>query len=116
MDWKKYDLVPTEFATAKEIGLAPATLGAMARRGFVEVLNSTPKQYRKINGKASTIHRLCEENKDDYNEFFSLHRAGEPLNMLCYFSPKGDIVDCWGEIYDLSNIDRVEFNTRRFDV
>ena len=52
MDWEKYEKVPAEFATAREIGLAAATLGAMARRGLVEVKDTTPKQYRK---KASTM-------------------------------------------------------------
>ena len=49
MDWEKYNKVPETFATAREIGLAAATLGAMARRGLVEVKDTSPKQYRKIN-------------------------------------------------------------------
>ena len=51
MDWEKYNKVPEEFATAREIGLAAATLGAMARRGFIEVLNTSPKQYRRIDNR-----------------------------------------------------------------
>ena len=37
MDWEKYNKVTETFATAREIGVAAATLGAMARRGLVEV-------------------------------------------------------------------------------
>ena len=48
MDWEKYNKVPEKFATAREIGLAAATLGAMARRGLVEVKDTSPKQYRKL--------------------------------------------------------------------
>lgn len=56
MDWKKYEQIPEEFATAREIGLAAATLGAMARRGFVEILDTSPKQYRKVNSPSVKIY------------------------------------------------------------
>ena len=51
MDWEKYNKIPEEFATAREIGLAAATLMAMARRGFVEVKEGSPKKYKKSNNK-----------------------------------------------------------------
>jgi hypothetical protein len=45
------DKIPEEFKTAREIGLAAASLGALARRGLVEVLDTTPKQYRRISDR-----------------------------------------------------------------
>lgn len=115
MDWSKYDKIPEEFATAKEIGLAAATLGAMARRGFVEVLDTSPKQYRKINNPAIKIYKLCEENKDDYDTHFTLRKSTEKLGMYC--SIKNDtIVDAWDNPYDLANVNRIEFRTRNFDI
>lgn len=115
MDWEKYEKVPAEFATAREIGLAAATLGAMARRGLVEIKNTTPKQYRKINSSAVKIYSLCEQNKNDFDTYFTLRKSTEKLGMLCSIS-NGTIVDCWGNPYDLTNVNRVEFRTKNFNI
>ena len=115
MDFAKYNQVPTDFATAKEIGLAAATLSAMARRGLVEVLAGKPNKYRRIPNKAVTIYQLLEENKDDFEEFFMLHRKDAPYGVLCYLQ-KGEVVDCWGERMNLSDIDRLETRKRKFDI
>lgn len=115
MDWEKYEQVPTEFATAREIGVAAATLGAMVRRGLVEVKDTTPKQYRKINNPSVKIYSLCEKNKNDFDTYFTLRKSTEKLGMLCSIS-NGTIVDCWGHPYDLSNVNRVEFRTKSFDI
>lgn len=115
MDWTKYNQVPTDWATASAIGLAAATLGAMERRGFVESIATKPKQYRRIVTPAVTIYRLLEENKDDYGEFFTLQKREGKFNgrMLCYVKG-GDVVDCWGNKYDLSDVIYIEFRTRGF--
>ena len=115
MDWDKYITVPKEYKTAREIGLAAATLGAMARRGFVEVLDTSPKQYRRIDNPAAHIFHLCEENEDDYDTFFTLRKTNEPLGMLCSMS-NGIVLDCWGNPYDLANVYIIEFNTRKFNL
>lgn len=115
MDWEKYNKVPKEFATAREIGLAAATLGAMERRGFVESLNCSPKKYRRINNPAINIYHLCEENKDDYDTYFTLHKEGAPYGMLCSIH-EGTIVDCYGHAYDLTNVIRIEFRTKKFNL
>ena len=115
MDWEKYNQVPEDFATAREIGLAAATLGAMARRGLVEVKNTTPKQYRRIATPAIKIYKLCEENKDDYDTYFTLRKPYRPIGMLCFMS-NNTIVDCWGNPYDLTNVCKIEFRTRSFDI
>jgi hypothetical protein len=115
MDWEKYNLVPEEFKTAREIGLAAATLGAMARRGFVEVQDSSPKKYRKINNPAIHIYRLLEENKDDYETYFTLSKEGAPYGMFCSMH-EGTILDCWGKPYDLTNVITIEFRTKKFNL
>ena len=114
MDWKKYDLISNEFKTAREIGLAAATLGAMARRGFVEIKEGSPKQYRKIDSPAIKIYRLCEENKNDFETYFTLQKENTPYGMLCSIDSSGDIVDCWGKKYDLTGVNYVKFRTKEF--
>ena len=115
MDWEKYNKIPEEYATAREIGLAGATLGAMARRGFVDVLETSPKQYRKSNNPAIKIYLLCEENAKDYDTYFTLRKKNEPLGMLCSIS-NNVIVDCWGNPYPLENICKIEFRTKEFEI
>lgn len=113
MDWEKYNQIPTEFATAREIGLAAATLAAMARRGLVEVLDSVPKQYRRIDSIAAKIYQLCEENKKYYDTYFSLRKKDHDIGMLCSIS-NNTIVDCWGNKYDLTDIDYACFGKKEF--
>lgn len=115
MDWEKYNMIPNEYKTAREIGLAAQTLGAMARRGLVEVLNTTPKKYRKIDNPAIKIYHLCEENRDDYETYFTLRKKDERIGMLCSFS-NNTIVDCWGKPYDLTNINMVEFRNKKYSI
>jgi hypothetical protein len=104
MDLSKYNMVPTEPATAAEIGLAAATLSAMARRGLVEVLPGRPNKYRRIDNHSVGLYEIIEQHKDC--EFFTLFKTGKELGMLCFVS-KGDIVDCWGEKYDLTDVNRI---------
>ena len=116
MDWKKYNQVPVEFATASTIGLAAATLAAMARRGFVEIKDTKPKQYRRVESPAIRVYQLCEENKGDYETFFTLWKKDAPYGMFCSMDRSGDILDCWGNKYDLTDVVRIKFRTRSFDI
>lgn len=103
MDWVKFNSIPTEFATAREIGLAAATLGAMVRKGFVETLDTVPKQYRRIDSPAVRTYKFLDEHKKEYNTYFVLWKKGKKLGMLCQMS--GDkIVDCWGNNYDATDV------------
>ena len=112
---EKLALVSTEYKTASQIGLPAATLGALARRGMVEVLDTVPKQYRKAQGSAAKIYMLIEQNKDDYDTYFGLTKAGKKVGMLCSFS-KNTVLDCWGKPYDLTDVVRIDFRTRSFDI
>ena len=115
MDFSKYNQVPTEPATASQIGLAAATLSAMARRGFVEVIPGKPNKYRRIDNPAIKIYQLLEENKNDFDEFFMLRKKDAQLGMLCYIKG-GEIVDCWGKRYDLTGVNYLELRTKKFDI
>ena len=115
MDWSKYEKVPNEYATAREIGLAAATLGALARKGFVEVLDTTPKQYRKSHNPAIKIYQLCEEYKKDFDTYFILKKKNASYGMLCHMV-SGTIVDCWGNPYNLTDVCRIEFRTKKIDL
>jgi hypothetical protein len=115
VDFSKYNQVPAEPATAAQIGLAAATLSAMARRGLVEVIPGKPNKYRRIDNPAIRIHQLLEENKNDFDEFFTLRKKDVKLGMLCYIKG-GEIVDCWGKRYDLTDVCKIEFRTRSFDI
>lgn len=112
---EKLALVSTEYKTASQIGLPAATLGALARRGMIEVLDTTPKQYRKTLGNIAKIYMLIEQNKDDYDTYFCLRKSDRKIGMLCSFS-KNTVLDCWGNPYDLTNVNRIDFNTRSFDI
>ena len=81
MSLPNLDKIPEEFKTAREIGLAAASLGALARRGLVEVLDTTPKQYRRVSGSAARVYQLCEENKSDYDTYFSLYKKDKKIGI-----------------------------------
>lgn len=115
MDWGKYNLIPDDFKTAKEIGLAAATLGAMARRGLVEIKDTTPKQYRKLNGNIMQIYYLCDIYADQYDTYFGVYKENEPIGMLCSIS-NGTIVDCMGNKYDLNNVTSIRFGKKIINV
>ena len=112
---EKYNLVPTEFKTASQIGLAAATLGAMVRRGLVEATNTSPKQYRKSSNPAAKLYILIEQNKDDFDTYFTLRKSNQKLGMLCSTS-NNTILDCLGNPYDLTDVNRIEFRTKHYDI
>ena len=117
MDWKKYMMVPADrYATAAEIGVAAATLGAMARRGFVEVADTKPKQYKKVDNPAINVYRLCEEHAKEFDTFFTVYKTGAKLGMFCSMSSSGDVLDCWGNKYDLTGVCKVRFGKNSYDL
>lgn len=116
MDWTKYNAVPLEYATAKEIGLAAATLGAMERRGFVESIATKPKQYRRIVTPQVTIYRLLDEHRADFTDYFTLKKEGAPYGMLCSLGADGDVRDCWGKKYDLTNVNYAKIGKKEYTI
>ena len=112
---EKYNMVSTEYHTAREIGLPAATLGAMVRRGLVEATNTSPKQYRKSTNPAAKIYMLIDQNKDDFDTYFTLRKSTDEMGMFCSFS-NNTVLDCWGNPYDLTNVNRIEFRTKAYDI
>ena len=115
MDIKKYELIPTEFATAKEIGLAPQTLSAFAKRGMVEVKAGAPNKYRRIDNSAIKVYNFLEKNKNKINHYFGLCKTNEPLGMMCSIV-SGEVVDCWGKKYDLQNVYKIRIGTEYYEL
>jgi hypothetical protein len=113
MDFSKYNQVPTEPATAAQIGLAAATLSAMARRGLVEVIPGKPNKYRRIDSPVIRVYQLLEEHKSELGEFFVLRRAGAKLGMMCSLK-QGKVMDCWGKEYDLTNVDYAKIGGKEY--
>jgi hypothetical protein len=113
MDWNKYEQIPEEFATAREIGLAPQTLAAMARRGLVEILDTVPKQYKRINSSSVRIYQLCEENSKNLfgSTYFILYKSNQKIGMLCSIV-NNTIVDCNGVPYNLENVNKIKFKNK----
>lgn len=116
MDWTKYNQVPLEWATASDIGLAAATLGAMERRGFVESKSTKPKQYRRIVTPQVTVYRLLDEHRADFNEYFTLRKEGTLYGMLCSLDKSGDVLDCWGKKYDLTNVNYAKIGKKEYNI
>lgn len=114
MDWNKYNQVPTEFATAKEIGIAAATLSAFARRGMVETIDSSPKKYRRIDNPTIKILQLYEENKNSIDGLFTVWKKDNPIGMMCSIAANGDVLDCWGKKYDLTNVYKIKFRNKEY--
>ena len=100
MDLKKYEQIPTEFATAKEIGLSAQTLAAVVRRGMAEVQSGSPNKYRKIENSSIKVYNFLDKNKNKFDQYFTIYKEGEPLGMLCSLIG-GEVADCWGKKYDL---------------
>jgi hypothetical protein len=115
MDFSKYNQVPTEPATASQIGLAAATLSAMARRGLVEVIPGKPNKYRRIDNPSIRIYQLLEEHKEDFDEFFMLKKKDAPYGMLCSLK-KGTIMDCWGKEYNLTDVNYLQIGKKEFNI
>ena len=116
MDWNKYNQVPLEYATASAIGLAAATLGAMERRGFVESKPTKPKQYRRVITPQVRVYQLLDEHRADFYEYFTLRKEGAPYGMLCSLDKSGDVLDCWGEKYDLTNVNYAKIGKKEYTI
>lgn len=101
-----------KWATAKEIGVAPATLTAMARRNIVTTTDTSPKQYKRIITNATVLEMLLFYYPA---ETFGLYKADETLGMLCTIK-SGNVYDCWGNSFDLLSAAKVRIKDRYFSL
>ena len=116
MDWLKYLAIPTnKYITAKEAGMAPATLLAMSRRGLVKVQDTCPKTYCRINSVAAKIYYLCELHADKYGEYFTIYKDNPNYGMFCSII-NNIVCDCWGNPYDLTNSTIIKFRQYKFNI
>lgn len=90
-----------QFYTAAQLGVAAASLTAMCKRGLLEKKQTKPLQYRKIDN--SKMFTIIEYAKKENAEYFTLFNKDNKLGMMCSVK-NGVVVDCWGKLYDLSNV------------
>ena len=104
--------MPQDWATAKEIGVAPATMTAMVRRNMVAVTDTSPRQYRRIITPYVVLDMLLPYMP---REFVGIYKKNEKIGMLCTVK-NGRVFDCWGEPYDISDAAKASFGRRWFDL
>ena len=101
--------------TAKELGVAPATMTALVNRNLVVKDDScSPKKYLKINNPLCQIIEIIEQEKA-LDKYFTLYKKDEKLGMFCII--KNDkVLDCWDNPYDLNNVYKLEVNKKFFEL
>jgi hypothetical protein len=104
-----------EWKTAKELGVAPATLTAMVRRNYAKALDTSPKTYCRIKSSAAVLAFLLEKYKSELTNFIGIHRCNEELSMLCS-TKNGKVFDCYGNLYDIAAADIVRIGHRYFSL
>lgn len=115
MDLTKYEQIPIDFATAKQIGLSAQTLAAFVRRGMAEVLPGSPNKYRKIENNSIKVYLFLEKNKNKIDKYFALYNTNENIGMLCSLS-NNEVVDCWGKKYDLQKVYSIRINNEIYKI
>ena len=98
--------------TAAQLGVAPASMTAMARRGFVKTIDTKPKQYVKI---LSVVPKILEIVKKENPTHFCLHKENAPYGMLCSLG-NNKILDCYGNEYDTTNVVELEVNHKKYNL
>lgn len=101
-----------KWLTAKEIGVAPATMTAMVRRNMVEASNTSPRKYRRLMTPNVVLEFLLSYLPC---EFAGIYSEGEEIGMLCTVK-NGRVFDCWGEPYDISTAIKVRLGKRWFNL
>ena len=76
-----------------------------------ELISNASDAIDKIYYKALTDENISF-NKEDY---FILYKKDRLIGMLCSKSGN-NILDCWGNAYDLSNVNKVEFGKKVFNL
>ena len=106
---------PDTWFTAKELGVAPASMTAMKNRNLVKVKDTTPKQYCRIASTAAVLAFLLEKHTAEMSDFISIHRSNEKLAMMCSVK-NGKVLDCWGEPYDITTADAVRIGKKWYEL
>ena len=88
-------------------GISAATLGAMAKRGLVEVFEGKPKKYRRA--EKGLYARIVELGRE--TDYFGLFKRDEELGMLCRIKD-GRILDAWDKPYDVEGVYKIRINSQ----
>ena len=96
--------------TASELHVAPATMTAMVRRGLVTAIAGKPKKYKK---GINVLVKILDILKDKDFEYFTLYKSDRPLGMLCSLKNE-QVLDCWEQPYDLTNVYRLVVKHQEF--
>lgn len=109
-----YNQLPNDtIFTAKEVGIAAASLKGMINRGMVEEVGSyTPKKYRKVQSKFAAIAEIITENRPEY---FVLYKDEDELGMMCSFK-RNKFYDCWENEYDISDVTSLRIGTQVYTI
>ena len=87
--------------SAKQLGVYPASLTAMAKRGMVKRLPTSPATYVKLDNTLGLILDAVKNYPDA--EFFILFKRGKELGMLCR-EKNGAVLDAFDKVYDLTDV------------
>ena len=53
---------------------------------------------------------------NEFEEFFILYKIGAPYGMLCSLDKSGDVLDCWGKKYDLTNVNYAKIGKKEYNI
>ena len=102
-----------EWKTAKELGVAPATLAAMVRRNYAKASNTSPKTYCREMSSAAVLAFLLEKHKDIFTGFVGISCYNNKLAMLCTVKD-GVVYDCYGNVFDISDAYKIRIGKKYF--
>lgn len=100
------NMEPGIVQSAASWGISAATLGAMAKRGLVEVFEGKPKKYRRAE---KGLYARIVELANGY-EFFALFKRDEELGMLCRVKD-GRVLDAWDKPYNVEGVYKMRLNS-----
>lgn len=103
-----------EWHAAKDLGIAAATLSAMAKRNMVEATNTSPKLYRRIRSPHLIALYLLEKHSSE-SEYFDIFRRDRKLAMMCT-QKNGTFLDCYGKPFDMWEAYKIRIGARYFSL
>jgi hypothetical protein len=101
--------------TGAQLGVAAASLGAMGRRGMVNVIDEVPKRYIKNKeDKTAAVLKIVAEHLPA-GDGFIVYQKNHELGMFC-FMKSGRICDCYYNPYSVSEAEKVVIHNEVFNI
>ena len=104
-----------EWKTAKELGIAPATLTAMVRRNYAKASDTSPKTYCREMSSAAVLAYLLEKYQTLFTGFVDIFCHNRNLAMLCTVKD-GITYDCYNNKFDISTAYKVRIGRKYFSL